>query len=344
MPVCLHRDPCGHQLLKRTNGLLGKSPVEFDESGVGCLDIGVVNNMPDAALQSTERQFLSLIDSAAGNIVVRLSFYTLPDIPRGESGRFHVDSFYSGIESLWDSHLDGLIVTGTEPQAPNLVDEPYWNSLVRVFEWAEQSTHSTVLSCLSAHAALLHMDGIHRERLRDKRSGLFECTRVSRHHLTAGIPSHFRMPHSRWNGISRSELSACGYRVLTCAEDSSVDMFVKQRKSLFVFFQGHPEYEANTLLLEYRRDVRRYLRRESEACPQMPRGYFDPETAGILANLQERILHDRREALLADLPTARLELKLANTWRSVGASIYGNWVSYLCARKKSKNLAYAVGF
>ena len=28
-------------------------------------------------------------------------------------------------------------------------------------------------------------------------------------------------------------------------------MFVKQRQSLFVFLQGHPEYDANSLLLEY---------------------------------------------------------------------------------------------
>jgi homoserine trans-succinylase len=41
-------------------------------------------------------------------------------------------------------------------------------------------------------------------------------------------------------------------------------MVVKQRNSLLVFFQGHLEYEAQTLLLEYRRDVGRYLRRERE--------------------------------------------------------------------------------
>src|SRR2546429_6417390 len=44
----------------------------------------------------------------------------------------------------------------------------------------------------------------------------------------------------------------------------SVDMFVKELNSLFVFFQGHPEYEATTLLLEYRRDIKRFLRRERE--------------------------------------------------------------------------------
>jgi len=334
MPVCLHRDPSGYELLKRTNGLLGKSPVEFHESVASCIEIGLLNNMPDAALQSTERQFLTLIDSAAGGLVVRLSLYTLPDIPRSDSGQRHVSSFYSGSESLWDSRLDGLIVTGAEPRAANLIDEPYWRSLIRVIEWAGQSTHSTVLSCLSAHAALLHADGIDRQRLSDKRFGLFESSLISDHQLTAYTPSRFQMPHSRWNDIPVNELSACGYRILAHAENGSVDMFVKQKKSLFVFFQGHPEYETNTLLLEYRRDVGRYLRQEIDTYPQMPHVYFDADTASILTALRERALCDRCGTLLADFPTDHLKTKIANSWHSAAASIFGNWLRYLCAQKE----------
>jgi homoserine O-succinyltransferase len=103
--------------------------------------------MPDGALEATERQFLALLDAAADGIVVRLTTYALPDIPRTERGRRHVESFYSPVSDLWSSHLDGLIVTGTEPRAQNLEDEPYWESLTRVLEWAEHHTHSTVWSC-----------------------------------------------------------------------------------------------------------------------------------------------------------------------------------------------------
>ncbi len=336
MPICLNRDPSGYELVRCTNGLLWKSPVVFPESAANCIDIGLLNNMPDAALQSTERQFLTLIHSAAGGIVVRLSLYALPDIPRTESGRRHVSSFYSGIENLWDSHLDGLIVTGAEPCAPNLMDEPYWGSLTRVLEWAEHSTHSTVLSCLATHAALLRLDGVGRRRLGDKRFGLFECTRVSHHHLTAGTPSSFPMPQSRWNEISENELTACGYSILTRAEEAGVDMFVKQRKSLFVFFQGHPEYETNTLLLEYRRDIGRYLRQERDTYPPMPQDYFDANTANALTSFQERALSDRREELLVDFPTARIESRLANTWRAAAACTYRNWLMYLCAQKERR--------
>jgi hypothetical protein len=52
-------------------------------------------------------------------------------------------------------------------------------------------------------------------------------------------------------------------------------MFVKSRDSCFVFFRGHPEYEAWTLLSEYRRDVARFLARECDHYPEIPQGYFD---------------------------------------------------------------------
>src|SRR5256712_8806232 len=110
-------------------------------------------------------------------------------------------SFYAGIENLWDSRLEGLIVTGTEPRSPDLRDEPYWGSLTRVLEWAEHNTHSAVWSCLATHAALLHLDGIDRLPLSEKPFGIFECERVSDHPLTAGPPPRLRMRHSRWTEI-----------------------------------------------------------------------------------------------------------------------------------------------
>ena len=83
------------------------------------------------------------------------------------------------------------------------------------------------------------------------------------HPLMQGAPSQLRTPHSRWNEVREESLASTGYSVLTKSADAGVDIFVKQQKnSLFVYFQGHPEYEAQSLLGEYRRDVGRFLRRE----------------------------------------------------------------------------------
>src|SRR6516164_3064820 len=88
----------------------------------GGLHIGVVNIMPDSALEATERQFVSLLQAASGAVPVRLSFYTLPEVHRSEAGRRRVSS-YIAISDLWSANLDGLIVTGTEPLAKKLTDE-----------------------------------------------------------------------------------------------------------------------------------------------------------------------------------------------------------------------------
>jgi homoserine O-succinyltransferase len=313
---------------------LGRAPA----SNANGIDIGLVNNMPGAALEATERQFRALLDAAADGIVVRLRLYSLPDVPRTEVGRRHVSSFYSDISELWNNHLDGVIVTGTEPRALSLKDEPYWGSLTTLLEWAERHTHSAIWSCLAGHAALLQLDGIGRRPLKDKRFGVFECTRVSNHPLAATAPSRLQMPHSRWNDIAEDDLMTCGYHILTRSQDAGIDSFVKPGKSLFVFFQGHPE-DADTLLLEYRRDIRRFLRRERDSYPSMPQGYFDEDTVAALTTLRERALPNRREELLADFPNALVAGKVRNTWQSAATCFYRNWLQYLCAQKGRRRRA-----
>lgn len=301
-----------------------------------CIDIGLINNMPDAALDATERQFRALLAAASNGEPVHLTLYSLPEVPRSDFGRQQVAK-YSAIDELWTRRHDGLIVTGAEPKSADLEDEPYWASLTRVLDWAAASTTSTILSCLAAHAGALHIDGIRRRPLGDKRFGVFECVPVDEHPLTASGPPRYRMPHSRWNEIPEEALRACGYRVLTRSTDAGVDAFVKQRRnSLFVFFQGHPEYDAVTLLLEYRRDVGRYLKNERETYPPTPRGYFDAETERALITLRERALVDRREALLAEFPTAAASGRVTNNWRAGAETLYRNWLAYIAAQTTAR--------
>ncbi|MGH9593932.1 MAG: homoserine O-acetyltransferase/O-succinyltransferase family protein, partial [Bryobacteraceae bacterium] len=131
-------------------------------------------------------------------------------------------------------------------------------------------------------------------------------------------------------------LTACGYRVLTRSARAGVDTFVKQKNSLFVFFQGHPEYEADSLFREYRRDIRRFLRGEKDSYPAMPHGYFDEDAAALLGTFRERALSDCREKLLAEFPTALLLPKAKNTWRPAAVNIYRNWLLRLGAQKEQR--------
>jgi homoserine O-succinyltransferase len=297
------------------------------------ITIGLLNNMPDAAFKATERQFASLLGAASGDdIKVHLLLYVLPEIPRKELSANDARK-YSSAKTLGDARLDGLIVTGREPMMQDLRQECYWGSFTEVLEWAKGNTYSTVWSCLAAHAAVLHMDGISRHRNGKKHSGVLECERVSEHRLTANTPSRFYVPHSRYNGVAEDDLAASGYRVLARAADAGVDTFVKEVKSLFVFLQGHPEYESDTLLREYRRDVERYLRHESNTYPSIPRAYFDSSTEETLTALGEQALLSRSEELMASFDLAISEKNIENTWRRPAVSLYRNWLEYLEARK-----------
>lgn len=297
------------------------------------LTIGLLNNMAGAAFKATERQFVSLLDSASEGIPIHVSFFALPGLTQAESGGHHFASHYSGIDALLDTHLDGLIVTGREPKMANLRDEPYWESFTQVLEWARTNTYSTVWSCLAAHAAILHMDGIGRRKSDEKNFGVFECAHVSAHPLTQGLSPRFHVPHSRWNGVAQNDLTDHGYSVLSRIADDGVDTFIKQDKSLFVFFQGHLEYETGTLMREYRRDVGRYINGETSTYPLLPRGYFDFGTEKELAALRDKVISCRSAVLLPRVAAAMEDTQIENKWQGSAARIYRNWLECICARK-----------
>jgi homoserine O-succinyltransferase len=296
--------------------------------------IAFLNNMPDAALEDTEIQFFELLDAASGEIPVRLKLHSLSGVPRAERGEQHLNSFYFSTDDLLNGRFDAVIMTGTEPRQSDLRSEPYWPALTSVLDWAESNTASTILSCLAAHAGVLHSDGVSRRPLSDKQFGVFEFSKTANHQLTAGYGERVCFPHSRWNEVRADELTACGYRVLTQSSEGGVDSFVKNKKrSLFVHFQGHPEYDAQTLLKEYRRDIKRFLRTERETYPSMPKGYFDATAAKLLTDFRDAVFSDRREKLMESFPEVAPAGDFKSTWRSSAMSIYRSWLQYVVSNK-----------
>ncbi|MBI5260814.1 MAG: homoserine O-succinyltransferase [Bradyrhizobium sp.] len=291
------------------------------------LTIGLINNMPDPALKATERQFMRLLQAASGGKRVRFHCFSLPSVVRSPEAQWHVETEYSDISDLTSSRLDGLIVTGAEPLAPHLPLEPFWRDLVDIVDWAKDNTRSTIWSCLAAHAAVLHLDGIERRRLQSKCSGIYGCERVSHDPLISYAPGTLKVPHSRLNEVTESDLLARGYQVVTRSKDAGVDIFVRQFSSRFVFFQGHPEYDALSLQREYLRDVGRFLSRERDAYPAVPASYFDAATEDRLARFEKRARHQRHPALAADLPALTLRSDIAAG--TAAAVLFRNWLDDL---------------
>lgn len=312
-----------------------RSSAAADWRGSNCLIIALVNNMPDAACEATERQFLDLLRAAAANVIVRFVLFSIPEIRHADAMREGLAGRYRDIDQLWDLPVDGLIVTGTEPRAARLQDEPYWPALAKLVDWSHDNGVSAIWSCLAAHAAVLHADGIEREALGDKLFGVFDCRIVADHRLLAGAPSPMRVPHSRYNGLAEKALVAGGYRILTRSAEAGVDAFIKDGadRSLSLFFQGHPEYDADSLLREYRRDVGRFLRGERDRYPSAPQGLLGDEATAVAEAFRQRAIADRRASLLAEFPMNALAAETKNTWRADAAGIYRNWMDLLKDRK-----------
>ena len=311
------------------------SVVEPERCAVQCgghgryLDVALVNNMPDAALRQTEAQFAQLLDEGSRDIPVRIWRHTLPTIERHEQVSEHIRNHYFPLDALWDSAPAAVIVTGCEPLSVDLTDEPYWDQLTQVLEWARERVPSTIASCLAAHAALLAFDGVRRHRLPSKYSGVYPQAVDQGDPLTAGLPTRIVMPHSRLNDVSTEAVKASGYRPLIASRDIGWTLVAKDYPHhLLVLMQGHPEYHGDTLLLEFRRDVRRYLRGERPSFPEVPAGYFPPSAGATLAKLRdEAISSGRGPRLIEQFPSAQLLKLVSRPWRQPAERLYANWLT-----------------
>jgi homoserine O-succinyltransferase len=297
------------------------------------LVIGLVNNMPDSALEGTEQQFTRLLGAAAARRRVRLRFSFLPEVPRGAEARAWIDARYWTLPELLQGPLDALIVTGTEPRSPSLREEPYWNRLAQLLEFAERSTISSIWSCLAAHAAALHLDGVERVRFSQKLCGVYAHSISGDHPLTSGLSSPLLTPHSRWNTLPIERLREAGYTLLAQSSVTGADLFVKSGRSLRVFMQGHPEYEERTLLKEYQRDVGRFINGVQPVYPTMPVGYFSAEGEQALLGFEREVRAGRIENPLEAFPFKAVSGSLSEGWRGGAARVYENWLDLVASRK-----------
>jgi homoserine O-succinyltransferase len=306
---------------------LAPASSEPERAGQGELTIALVNNMPDSALKATERQFMRLVQSAAGKTRVRFHCFALPTVARSKQAKDHIEKDYVDIAELHRLHIDGLIVTGAEPLAATLPEEPYWREFTDLIDWARTNTRSAIWSCLAAHAALLHLDGIERKRLPQKWSGVYDCARTANDWLTNDLPPSIKVSHSRLNEVRESDLMERGYQILTRSEQAGVDIFAREFESRFIFFQGHPEYDALSLQREYMRDIARFLAGLQKDYPAIPASYFDSETEAVLADFEQRARAHRKVEMAAELPG--LTLRQGVPAGGAATTIFHNWLDFL---------------
>lgn len=296
------------------------------------ISVALVNNMPDAAFVDTEEQFRGAMLGAADGSPLDLRLYTMPGLTRSEAVTAVIRSRYQRLDQLWANVPSGLIVTGTEPVQAQLPSESYWPYLARLLEWAAEAVPVTLLSCLAAHASVLLFDGIDRVRRASKCSGVFAGAVDSTDGLAAGMPALVNVPHSRFNDVPQAELIEAGYRVIVGSGPDEAGWAIAARSygdRLFVLCQGHPEYSTESLLREYRRDVRRSLfGRGALRYPPIPDGYVSPEAQDALVAFAERANASDADPVAAfeTFPYDAIAASLENTWAESSATFYSNWL------------------
>ncbi len=295
------------------------------------LHVGLLNMMPDAALRVTEQQYLRLLGSANQIVQIFVHPFTVPGLARSPATQAYIDAHYAPFEQLQEEGLDGLIVSGANVTSPSLDQEPFWDPLRDVIAWASDNVTSVLCSCLATHALVQQFHGVRRRPLLSKRWGVYEHRVVRPEHpLMHGTNTRFDVPHSRWNEITSQQLREAGIDVLVESADGDFHLGTSPDGIRMVYLQGHPEYDATSLLKEYKREVTRLLVGELGAIPPLPEHYLVPEAA--------RIVHDHLEVAitardagreLPPFPENRVVGLLDNTWTDTGKAIFNNWLGLI---------------
>ena len=78
----------------------------------------------------------------------------------------------------------------------------------------------------------------------------------------------------------------------------------------------------------------------------MPKGYFDPQVAGLLSEFRDVVSSDRlsvqEEKLMEGFPDAALAGKLRRTWQASATAMYRNWLRYIVSNKTKSSKFSAV--
>jgi len=199
------------------------------------IEIGIVNKMPDATLRTTERQFRDLLSAASLGLPVGLRLYSLPEVPRADAAHSHIGESYEDINELWSTQLDGLIVTGLEPQTSKLVDEPFcrnWSIGRKDLQFRRSGYVSRPKPPIFISMVLT---GTPSQKGSQASSTAVDPRIIA---ILSQIASQWCIPHSRYNEVKEDALVAKGYRILSPSRPKVSMYFIKQMSSLFVFCQA----------------------------------------------------------------------------------------------------------
>lgn len=256
------------------------------------LEIAILNLMP--IKHDTEIQLLRALSNTP--LQVNVTFVCVESHISKNTPASHLNQFYSKYSEIKDKKYDGLIITGAPVEQLDFEEVNYWEELKSIMDWSKTHVTSTLHICWAAQAGLYYHYGIEKEILEEKLFGIFEHEVIHRKiPLVRGFDDVFLAPHSRYTRVSDEEIKA-NKELIVVAESEKAGVYITMDKEgRQIFVTGHPEYDRNTLDLEYKRDLDKGL-------PiKIPCNYYKDD-------------NPNNQPLL--------------TWRGHANGLYTNWLNY----------------
>ena len=254
------------------------------------IEIAIVNLMPTKEV--TEAQLVRLLSNSPLQInitLVKMATYTSTHVSDD-----HMSRFYCTLEEAKKKKFDGMIVTGAPVENIPFEEVKYWKELTEIIDFAEENVTSTIYICWGAQAALYYQYGIQKKQLPEKLFGIFETRAVVENDmLLKGMNDEFNIPHSRHTTIDEDAVRKCKDLKVLAVSDRAGISIAKRHNNKSFYFTGHAEYDRNTLLLEYERDL------EKGEKIHAPENYFKGDSKEI-----------------------------SWTWRSTANLLFYNWLNY----------------
>ncbi len=267
------------------------------------LKVAILNLMPTKI--TTETQIIRVLSNTP--LQIELTLLTMESHKSLNTPEEHMQAFYRKFSDVKDQRFDGLIITGAPVENLDFSDVDYWDELCEIMRWSKKNVYSTLHICWAAQAGLFFHYNVPKYKLDRKMSGVFMHENLAPEHpLLRGFDECFAAPHSRHTEVRREDIESCGkLDILAESEEAGIYIVASKKRRLF-YVTGHSEYDAQTLNLEYKRDLSRGLN------PDIPRHYFEN-----------------------DDPTKTPK----NTWRAHAHLLFSNWLNYFVYQNTPYDLA-----
>ena len=221
------------------------------------LRIGILNIMPEAE----NYEFNLLFPLGRSVLQIEPIWIKLSNHEYFSSNADHLIRNYVPFKNAVEKkHMDGLIISGAPVEHLPFEQVKYWKELLEIMDYARKNIASTLGICWGGLALAKYL-GIPKIDYEEKLFGIFETKNIDKNHIiTSEMDDIYWCPNSRHAGISDEELESAQksgiVNLLAHSKEAGYVIFESADKR-FLMHLGHFEYDAERLVMEYKRDVDR---------------------------------------------------------------------------------------